>query len=172
MRESKNVTQRKGQEKSELYLSMMFSLMKKREFSTGKKNGKFSNTELRLLAEVLSAQYEGKRLISTQLAEIIGVTRSAVSQIVNRLEEEGVVKRVADAVDRKIAYIEVTESALVLYKEELDQIKTLAANIVERYGEEKFQRLCADFEEFMLCVQETKTSLKRAQEGKKSKKKA
>ena len=85
---------------------MVFSLLKKREeIIISDKKTRFSNTELRLLFEILTAKYEGKRLISTQLAKRLGVTRSAISQIVNRLEEEGVVRRVADDVDRKIAYI-------------------------------------------------------------------
>ena len=73
-------------EKSEKYLYMVFSLLKKREsIIISDKETHFSNTELRLLFEVLMAKYEGKRLISTQLSKLLGVTRSAVSQIVNRL---------------------------------------------------------------------------------------
>jgi len=143
------------EEKRELHLKMMFSLMKKRTTIVDK-DSRFNNTELRLLAEVLSAQYEGKRLISTQLADLIGVTRSAVSQIVNRLEAENFVKRVADDVDRKIAYIEVTDNALELYKEDLENCKNYVAKIIDRFGEDKFRQLCELFDDFMFYVEEVR----------------
>ncbi|MFQ7077253.1 MAG: MarR family transcriptional regulator [Christensenellaceae bacterium] len=47
-----------------------------------------------LLGEVILAGYDGKRIISTQLVARLGVTRSAVSQMVNKLEARGIVRRV------------------------------------------------------------------------------
>ena len=95
MSESKSLT------KNEKFLYEVFNLLKKRdELSLSAKETHFSDTELRMIAEILSAKVNGKRLISTQLAKLLGITRSAISQIVNRLEEEGVVRRVPDAVDR------------------------------------------------------------------------
>ena len=91
----------------------------------------FSDTELRLIAEILSATYEGKRLISTQLADMLGITRSAVSQIVNNLEKRNVVKRVADDVDRKIAYIELTEEAMESYLADLKIYEPFIERVVE-----------------------------------------
>ncbi len=136
------------EEKKELHLKMMFSLMKKRA-SVVDRDSRFSGTEFRLLAEILAAKYEGRRLISTQIADVIGVTRSAVSQIVNRLEAENIVKRVPDDVDRKIAYIEVTDNALELYRADLENCKDYVEEIVECFGEDKFHQLCELFEEFI-----------------------
>ena len=159
------------EEKRDLYLHKIFSLMKRKDVQTRNGNKKFSNTELRLLAELLSAKYEGKRLISTRIAEVIGVTRSAVSQMVNKLEAEGIVKRVADAVDKKIAYIEITEEALSLYNNELEELKNFTAEVVEKFGEEKFQTLCSLFEEFTDCLAERKSCFEKQTKRKKLKKK-
>lgn len=143
--------------KNEQYLSMIFSMLKKREgVSLCEKETHFNNTEMRLIGEVMSAKYEGKRLISTQIAKTLGVTRSAISQIVNRLESEGVVKRVADEVDRKIAYIEVTDATLETYKSDLKTCLDFVGKVVEKFGEENFEKLYELFNAFIELVDEEK----------------
>ena len=142
---------------NENYINKLFQLLKKRETVaiTGKKAG-FNDTELRLIGEVLSAKVTGKRLISTQLATALGVTRSAVSQIVNHLEERGVVRRVADEVDRKIAYIEVTDEVLSQYQQEIKTCANFAGGLVRKYGVEKFNTMCKMLNDFLDLFEEEK----------------
>ena len=141
----------------ERYLNALFELVKKTEsLSMADKQTHFNNTEIRLLGEVMAAQYAGKRLISTQLAKLLGVTRSAVSQIVNRLEGQGLVKRVADEVDRKIAYIEITEDTLEKYREDLEVLVGFVGRVVKKYGVEKFDEMCQMFNEFYDMIEEEK----------------
>ena len=132
------------------YLDVMIDLLRKRDrIEVAVKKTYFNSTELRLISEVLGAKKEGKRLISTQLADLLGVTRSAISQIVNQLEKEGVVKRVADDVDRKIAYIELTENVMEKYSADIQKWTDFIGGIVDDFGEEKFQKMCAMFHDFM-----------------------
>ena len=146
--------------KNEKYLGMVFSLMKKRDgtFVSDRKTP-FNNTEIRLLNEIISAKYEGRRLISTQLAGLLGVTRSAISQIVNHLEEQGVVRRVPDDVDRKIAYIEITDSMLKEYGEDMKAYLDFVGRVVEKFGEDKFNTMCSLLDEFMEKIENEKTIL-------------
>lgn len=142
---------------NEKYLYQMFNLLKKREnIAVSSKKMQFNDTELRLIGEVLSAKSEDRRLISTQLADILGVTRSAISQIVNRLEAQNVVKRVADDVDRKIAYIEVTDETLAQYEKELKICVDFAGAVVKKYGVEKFKTMCELADEFYAVMEEEK----------------
>ena len=107
---TKNLKVEKKAVGNEKYLNDVFVIMKQmNNLSVSDRSTRFSNTEMRLLGEIMAYRYVGQRLISTQLADLLGLTRSAISQIVNRLEAQGIVKRVADDVDRKIAYIEITE---------------------------------------------------------------
>ena len=76
--------------------------------------------------------------------------------MVNRLETEGAVKRVADDVDRKIAYIEVTESTLAAYEQDKEVCLDFIARVVDKFGEDKFDTLCTLFNEFMAAVEEEK----------------
>ena len=117
---------------------------------------RFNNTEMRLLSEIIAARYVGKRLISTQLAQLLGITRSAVSQIVNRLETQGVVKRVADDVDRKIAYIEITEETLKTYGDDLKVCVDFVDRGVQRFGVDRFEKMCVELKVFVALVEEEK----------------
>ncbi len=135
---------------SEKRLRAVFELLKRREkIIISAKKTRFNDTELRLIGEVLSAKEEGRRLISTQLARLLGITRSAVSQIVNHLEKEGVVVRVPDAVDRKIAYVEITERTLKEYEEEVQACMQFVDKVVEKFGAKKFDQLCSLLDDFL-----------------------
>ncbi len=113
----------------------------------------FKNTELRMISEILSAQYEGKRLISTKLADKLGITRSAVSQIVTKMESEGVLKRVPDAVDKKIAYIEISEGVLERYGEDIESYTKFLNEVVEEFGVEQFNQMHGLFIAFIELMQ-------------------
>ena len=137
------------------YLDAMFTLLKDREsIVLSDKNNNFNDTELRMIGEILSAKKEGKRLISTQLATLLGITRSAVSQIVNNLEERGVVVRVPDAIDRKIAYVELADGVLESYKEDLETAREFANDLVKEFGEEKFETMCELYMSFATLVRQ------------------
>ena len=127
--------------RNEEYLGKIFTMLKKMEgVVLTKARSYFNNSEMRLLGEVILAGYKGKRIISTQLASRLGVTRSAVSQMVNKLEARGIVKRVADDVDRKIAYIELSDTALTYYNEEKNICCDFVGEIIDRMGKDKIDQ--------------------------------
>ena len=112
----------------------------------GKKS--FNNSELRMLEEIVAADKKGERLISTQLADKVGVTRSAISQMVNRLSEKGLVQRVPDDVDRKIAYIELTGNAKELYNAQRKRMGEVVAKVVADFGADKANQMLKLVDEF------------------------
>lgn len=150
-----------GTEKDkEKYLVKLFSLLRNREnMIVMEKGAHFNNTELRMIREILAAQCENKRLISTQIAKLLGITRSAISQIVNRMEERGILQRVPDETDKKIAYIQLSENIMDMYKEDLHAALQFVSNVIEEFGVEKFDAMCALFDEFNAITQ---NKLKRA----------
>ncbi len=146
--------------KEEGYLNDIFLLIQKVEkLSITDKKTSLNNMEIRLIGEILSAAYIGKRLISTQLAKRLGVTRSAISQIVNKLEARGVVKRVPDDVDRKIAYIELTEESSKVYKEDMKIYLNFIGRIVEEFGVERFDEMCSLLNGFYDLVEREKNEI-------------
>ncbi len=156
---TKTIRGRRIQERTEnqKYLSAVFSIIKKRDaIAVSGKNNHYNDTELRLIGEILSARRDGERLISTEIALRLGITRSAVSQIVKRLEAEGIIKRVPDDVDRKIAYIELTKTALKEYEADMQTCAAFIGEVVQRFGEENFWQMCESISQFVELIKEEK----------------
>ena len=137
------------QEENKEYLHKIFEMYRAVEYAiNAQRHEKYNNTEIRLLNEIYYATAMGERLISTQLATRLAITRSAVSQMVAKLEKDGVLRRVADDVDRKIAYVELTEEAAATYKGLVEVLSESVGRVVAYMGVAKMDRyltLSAEF---------------------------
>ena len=120
-------------------LESVMSLVDKKEYNT---------TEIRLISEILFADYEGRKLISTQIAKRLGITRSAVSQIVNKLEEKGVICRTPDEVDKKIAYVELSEHSKAHMEEDVQEYNDFMGELMVKFGTSKMEKMLTLIEEF------------------------
>ncbi len=131
------------------YLVKLFKVIKDMEsldlFSDA---AKLSKTEFRLVREVVMEGKEGKDIISSELARRLGITRSAVSQVVTKLEQRDVVKRTAAPDDRKIAYIRLSDRSMAIFEEQCKQANAIIEAVVEELGDEKIRKLIAEYEEF------------------------
>ena len=137
------------------YLGKIFVMIKQMEsISVVSKKSRFNSSEIRLMTEIIMAQYSGRRLISTQLATRLGITRSAISQIVNKLEGEDIIRRVADTVDKKIAYIELSEKARQAYEEESAIAEEFVGRVLDEFGVAKLDKLLALADEFSQTINE------------------
>ena len=131
------------------YLVKLFKVIKDMEsldlFSDA---AKLSKTEFRLVREIVMEGKEGKDIISSELARRLGITRSAVSQVVTKLEQRDVVKRTAAPDDRKIAYIRLSDRSMAIFEEQCKQANAIIEAVVEELGDEKIRKLIAEYEEF------------------------
>lgn len=109
----------------------------------------FNNTEMQMMREIIAAKERGSRVISSGLAKLLGITRSAVSQMVKKLESKGVVRRVPDSRDKKIAYIELSDKARSIYEESRARVNGLLERIVAKLGEEKVEHFITGTNEFI-----------------------
>ena len=76
--------------------------------------------------------------------------------MVNKLEKGGIVRRQADEIDRKIAYILMTDEAEQICKEELNKWSDGIERIVEEFGEEKMEQLLVLIDEFATVAKKVK----------------
>ena len=72
--------------------------------------------------------------------------------MVNKLEKKGIVKRVADDVDRKIAYIELSESAQEKYQQAKEIACVQVGDVIADFGVAKFEKMCDLVESFTKMV--------------------
>ena len=137
----------------ETYLGKIQAMTRKMQnvvFVRGKKS--FNNSEMRMLEEIFLANKKKERLISTELADRVGVTRSAISQMVNRLSAKGLVKRVPDEVDRKIAYIELDGKAKEAYLAQRKRMGESVSKVIAEFGAEKVDQMLKLVDEFSHAV--------------------
>lgn len=119
--------------------------LEKLDFFMGKAT--LSKTEFRLLQEVVIEQEKGKDIISSELARRLGVTRSAISQIVTKLERENIVKRTASETDRKIAYIRLSDYASSMFMQQCERANSAMEELVAMFGEERLDRFITEYDE-------------------------
>lgn len=115
---------------------------------------RLSKTESRLLKEVITEHANGRDIISSELSRRLGVTRSAVSQLVTKLEEGGILARTAAPDDRKIAYIRLSDRALAEFNERCVEINALLERCTEKFGKDRMQRLSVDSADFIALMKE------------------
>ena len=89
--------------------------------------------------QVVVASEQGQKLISSEIARRLGITRSAVSQMVNKLEEKNIVRRVADEKDRKIAYIELSSDAYKYYEKLRGETNFFFEKLIAKIGEKEME---------------------------------
>ena len=114
-----------------------------------------SKTEFRLLREVIAEREKGRDIISSELAKRLGITRSAVSQIVSKLESRGIVVRAAAEHDRKIAYVRLSEKSIAIYEAQCSQANRLLAQVADKFGESRAKSLAGECEDFLRLLKET-----------------
>ena len=109
----------------------------------------FNNTEIQMMKEIVRVKEEGGRIISSRLAKELGITRSAVSQMVKKLESKGVVRRVPDSRDKKIAYIELSDTARAQYEDMKDRVNAILSSGIGERGDEKVETFVKGAHEFV-----------------------
>lgn len=113
-----------------------------------------SKTEFRLLREVILEQEKGKRIISSELARRLGITRSAVSQIVTKLEKRGIVQRVDSPIDRKIAFVELSAKAREVFEQQSSTANEFADRVVERFGVDRTKAFLEEYADLVKIFRE------------------
>jgi DNA-binding MarR family transcriptional regulator len=92
-----------------------------------------------------------------QLAEATGLSTGAVTRMVDRLEQAGYVRRVADAADRRRVIVEVVPDRTAAIAPLFESIGQVTSSALERYSDEQL-RLILEFVEQTLEVSRTETA--------------
>lgn len=129
------------------YLAKLLEMAKgleRLDFFNG--SAELSRTEFRLLQIVVAEREMKRNIISSELARRLGVTRSAVSQIVTKLEEKNIVKRTASAYDRKIAYICLSDYAASMFEQQCVQANEFMEKVVAEFGKDRLDGFLAEYD--------------------------
>ena len=116
----------------------------------------FNNSEMQFMKHILIANEKGEKIFSSEIAKRIGITRSAVSQMVQKLEDKGLVVRVSDGKDRKKIYIELSEKALAYYRKLKEQTDFFFSKLVEKIGERQMENFIKVAKIFLEALKDVK----------------
>lgn len=94
----------------------------------------FNSTEFQMMKIIMEAEEKQEPIISSDVARSLGITRSAVSQMVKKLEERHVLVRETNENDKKSANLRLSPAAREYYDKIKDEITRYYVEIVDEIG--------------------------------------
>lgn len=93
----------------------------------------------------------------TALAQRIGITKQAISQLVRELEARGYVEQVPDSTDTRAKIVRLTKRGVTLHAACAKARMKLQSIIIEKLGKLKVSRLQRDLIELAIVLEEMRT---------------
>jgi DNA-binding MarR family transcriptional regulator len=113
---------------------MMQKIHKLKHFK--KMPGELPRSEFLLLKTIWCMSEEEEKVTISSLSEQLEITKPAVSQIINSLEDKGFVERITTKIDRRLVYVRLTENGQVFleknYRAFLDGMNLVFAKMGEK----------------------------------------
>lgn len=98
-------------------------------------NIELSISELKLLETIDSYNSENKLVNTSDLANSLNISKSAVSQCVNKLEKKGYLERKINLKDKKIGYLYLTDECKIKCEDKKIVCENIINRVVEELGE-------------------------------------
>lgn len=80
-------------------------------------------------------------IIMSDISDELKITRSAITQIVNKLEEKQFVERFTNKEERKNVFIRITKLGNDIFEVELERVAKMISKAVEKFGPAKTRQL-------------------------------
>lgn len=100
------------------------------------------------MAKIYEQNSEKNCVQMSEISDLLGISKPALSQIVNKLEDKDLVERVFLKDDRRATYLKVTGNGVVIFKKHQQQVMDSMSQIVERMGEDDTKQFVSLLNEF------------------------
>jgi DNA-binding MarR family transcriptional regulator len=131
------------QELIDKYIDLSFSVHRKGESLIREQIGSdLTNDQqytLRYISQVGSCT-------STELAEKFDVKKSAITAIINRMWEKGLIQRTRDENDRRVVYLTLTEKGNELYSKSEERVYKLVESFIKQFDPKEIQQFIQTYE--------------------------
>ena len=81
------------------------------------------------------SEYSSKGVKASDLSKFLSITKPAISKLINTLEEKGFVERITDKSDRRVVYVNLTDSGEEILTKENKMFEEFTQKVVEKMGE-------------------------------------
>lgn len=94
----------------------------------------------------------------SMISELLEISKPAVSQMINVLEEKGLVDRVTTKKDRRVVYVKLTDAGVQSLKKAMESYMSNINGIFEKMGEEDTAEFLRLLEKFYIIASEDENS--------------
>ncbi|THE14161.1 MarR family transcriptional regulator [Bacillus timonensis] len=95
---------------------------------------------------------------STELADVFEVKKSAITAIINRLFEKGLIQRTRDENDRRIVYLTLSNKGNELFSKTEERVHKLVESIIGEFSEEEIVQFLKTYEKLNGILQQIKNN--------------
>lgn len=113
----------------------------RRNMTHKKMNGEIPHSEFKLLKVIQRKNAEGEEVTVSTLSEQMGVSKPAISQLINHLEEKEYLERVFTRNDRRLVYVRLTGPGEQFLAEHYQKFLLRMTEIFDKLGEKDTEEL-------------------------------
>ncbi|WP_075982808.1 MarR family winged helix-turn-helix transcriptional regulator [Bacillus massilinigeriensis] len=95
---------------------------------------------------ILRHIHQSGKVTSTELAEIFEVKKSAITAIITRLVDKGLITRTRDETDRRIVYLTLSKLGIEFFAKTEKKINCLVAMFLTRFEKEQIETFLKTYE--------------------------
>ena len=104
-------------------------------------SSELSETEFKLISLVAEAQENNYDLKLTEISEKLNVTRSAITQVTNKLVEKKYIEKYTLETNKKEIYLKIGEKAIEQYNIVMSKITTFFERLFVEIGQEGIENI-------------------------------
>jgi DNA-binding MarR family transcriptional regulator len=93
---------------------------------------------------------------SSELADVFNVKKSAITAIITRLFEKGLIERTRDEKDRRVVYLTLTNKGNELFEKTEDRIHKLVASFINKFDPIEIEQFIETYEKLNRLLLESK----------------
>lgn len=102
-----------------------------------------------------------KECTSSELAEAFDVNKSAITAIINRLADRGLIERTRDEKDRRVVYLTLSDKGIDLHHKTQEKIHLLVESFITQFDESEITAFINTYEKLAQIL----TTMKKEEEG-------
>ena len=137
------------QELIDRYVSVSFQVHKKAESLIKCQIGNDLTNDQHYILRYI---HQSGKCTSSELAEAFEVNKSAITAIINRMVDRGLIQRTRDENDRRVVYLTLTPEGNELFEEAQEKIRLLVESIITQFEETEIKNFINTFEKLALIL--------------------
>ncbi|KHD86640.1 MarR family winged helix-turn-helix transcriptional regulator [Heyndrickxia ginsengihumi] len=118
---------------AEEYFNLSFNIHKNGKFLIQNELNELTYDQVNTLRYI----YQKQSITSTELAQWLNVNKSAISALLNRLDEKELIKRDRSDQDRRIVHLSLTNKGTQLFEDCYQKINLLVQDLIGSFDEEE-----------------------------------